>query len=141
MWVMSKIGFFSFVCEHVNPHNPGSGAVKDTIIVRARLRSHLVALKGLLATSDFAAAVVASEAAIVEGGGTDYPFRIKIPQNTVATVVGILAEHIDYDNFKGAVKEHAYHDALMGVWSCMRRLEAAVPLPSKPARHRANRQH
>lgn len=135
MWVMSTIGFFSFVCEHADPSNPGAGSVKDVIIVRARLRAHLEALK--VTMKEFAkigraretALLHASQVAgskIIEGGGTDYPFRIKISKDASVTTLAVLGEQIDYDNFKGAVQDPAYHDALMGVWSCMRRLESCV---------------
>lgn len=134
MWVFTTIGFFSFVGEHADPGNPGAGTVRDangnveTIIVRARLKSHLVALKKVCAnllTED------RGDFSIIGGCGTDYPYRIKMPQALFPQVMALLASRVEYDNFKGAVPAGEYHDSLMGVWSCMRRLEATEPQAKK----------
>jgi hypothetical protein len=131
---MAQCGFFSFVGEHANPSNPGAGVAKGgNIIIRARSREHLEAM--LTQVQDRAGAPCASmadkvlgdamqAAPIIAGGGTDYPFRVKVPKPTAALLMAMLTDDIDYDNFKGAVKDHAYHAALMQVWSCMRKLES-----------------
>jgi hypothetical protein len=143
---MSKIGFFSFVGEHVNPANPGQGAVPGQIIIRARARKHLDALLALALVRS-SAPEASPQARFLEqslrgftvqaGGGTDYPFRIKVPTATAALLTVMLAEDIDYDNFKGAVKDPAYHDALMRVWSVMRSLESEPgKVSQKHAKHK-----
>lgn len=71
----------------------------DRIMVRARVRSHLDALKerfsGLLADCE-----------IKEFAGTDYAYRIFVPKPIWAQVMVGLTEEMDYDNFKSKVARH-----------------------------------
>ena len=83
MWIATTRGFFSAVAKD----GP------DTIVVRARVRGDLENLLPLL-----------GEATIVDGGGTDYPFRVRISRSTWKQALGVLADEIDYGNFKDAVR-------------------------------------
>jgi hypothetical protein len=122
MWVFTKHGFFSAVCarqgggKHGQPIDPGR------IMVRARVRGHLEALKkrfpALLGQCD-----------IQEFAGTDYAFRIFVDKQVWSQVLSGLAEETDYDNFKSEVARHqgptgaAYERSLHEVWSVMHRLQ------------------
>ena len=104
MWIATTRGFFSAVAKD----GP------DTIVVRARVRGDLENLLPLL-----------GEATIVDGGGTDYPFRVRVSRSTWKQALGVLADEIDYGNFKDAVadrqgraREAVYHD----VWENLRDL-------------------
>ena len=94
-------------------------------MVRARLRSHLEALKerfdGLLGDCE-----------IQESTGTDYAFRLFVPKSAWVNVLAGIAEETDYDNFKSEVARHqgkagaAYEHSLHDVWATMHRLQATT---------------
>lgn len=119
MWIFSRYGFFSAVCGR---QPDGLRLEKDRILVRARDRRHLQALKerfqDLLDGCD-----------IRQSAGTDYAFRIVVDKHHWARVVTALAAEIDYGNFKAEVASHQgdegsdYEDALHEVWAVMRRLQ------------------
>lgn len=94
----------------------------DRIMVRARLRSHLEALKERF--SD-----LLGECEIQESAGTDYAFRLFVAKTAWGRVLAALAEETDYDNFKSEVAHHqgkagaAYERALHDVWSVMHELQ------------------
>jgi len=122
MWVFTKHGFFSAVCakqgsgKHSDPIDP------DRIMIRARVRPHLEALKrrfpDLLGLCD-----------IQEFAGTDYAFRIFVDKAAWSQVLSGLAEETDYDNFKSEVARHqgyagaTYERLLHKVWEVMYRLQ------------------
>jgi hypothetical protein len=133
MWIFTKHGFFSAVCarhgngEHSQPVDP------DRIMVRARLRSHLKALKEHFLD-------LLGECEIQESAGTDYAFRLFIPKSVWVQVLAGLAEEMDYDNFKSEVANHqgevgaAYKHGLHGVWSAMHKLQETDGLPTVTAK-------
>jgi len=122
MWVFTKHGFFSAVCarqgsgEHGNPVDP------NRIMVRARLRSHLEALKKRFPDQ-------LGPCEIQEFAGSDYAVRIFVAKSVWSQVLAGLAEETDYDNFKSEVARHqgragaAYERSLHDVWSVMYRLQ------------------
>ena len=122
MWVFTKHGFFSAVCARQGNGKHGRPVDPNRIMVRARVRGHLEALKKrfpeLLAQCD-----------IQEFAGTDYAFRIFVDKVVWSEVLSGLAEEADYDNFKSEVARHqgragaAYERALHEVWSVMNRLQ------------------
>lgn len=122
MWIFTKYGFFSAVCARGGNGGYGQPVDPDRIMVRARLREHLEALKGR-----FPELLGGSE--VVATGGTDYAFRLFADKAVWAQVLGMLAEETDYDNFKSAVAREqgqagaAYEDALHEVWAVMHRLQ------------------
>jgi hypothetical protein len=122
MWLFTKHGFFSAVCARQGDGKHSQPVDTDRIMVRARIRGHLEALKKRFPD-------LLGEAEIQESAGTDYAYRLFAPKSTWTQVVAGLAEETDYDNFKsevarnqgraGAAYEHSLHD----VWSVMHRLQ------------------
>jgi len=122
MWVFTKHGFFSAVCARQGDGTHGQPVDPDRVMVRARVRGHLEALKArfphLLGQSD-----------IHESAETDYAFRIFVPKRVWSEVLAALAEETSYGNIKSEVARHqgragaAYEQALHGVWSVMYKLQ------------------
>jgi hypothetical protein len=121
MWVFTKHGFFSAVCARQGDGTHGQPIDPDRIMVRARVREHLEALRkrfpDLLGQCD-----------ILEFAGTDYAFRILIHKRVWSQVLSGLADETDYDNFKSEVGRQgrgaaAYAGSLHDVWSVMYRLQ------------------
>lgn len=90
MWLFTKHGFYSVVCARQGDGSHGQSVDPDRIMVRARVRSHLEALKqrfdDLLADCE-----------IKEFAGTDYAYRIFVPKSVWSQVVVGLNEEMDYD--------------------------------------------
>ncbi len=62
---------------------------------------------------------VFQNATVTRGIGTDYLYRARVPRAVVAAAMLQQVMAIDYDNFKGSVKEGHRHDAYMAVWNSM----------------------
>lgn len=110
MWVITDRGFYSAVQDDDDP---------DTLVIRARVRTDLVELCKILDA-------IQEPPKIIHGGGTDYPFRVRIPRGSWTFALGQLADGIDYGNFKDSVKARqgkARANVLMGVWSRLIGLE------------------
>jgi hypothetical protein len=122
MWVFTKHGFFSAVCARQGSGKHGQPIDPDRIMVRARVRGHLEALKQRFPDQ-------LGRCDIQESAGTDYAFRLFVGKPAWAEVLAGLAEETDYDNFKSAVARHqgragaSYEHALHDVWSVMHRLQ------------------
>lgn len=119
MWMFSKIGFFSAVAAMKNNKTDPS-----RVVVRARSVDHLKALK-----KEFPAIgkmKIETEGRHPSGFPRDYPARIVMPKDVWSDIVGVLAEEIDYTNFKNSIDEDKYHDAMMRVWSVMRDYQDGV---------------
>ena len=122
MWIFTKHGFFSAVCARQGDGKHGKPVDTDRIMVRARIRSHLQALKKRFPD-------LLGECEIQESAGTDYAYRLFVPKPAWTQVVAGLAEETDYDNFKSEVARHqgregaAYEHSLHEVWSVMHRLQ------------------
>ena len=106
MWLMTTVGFFSIV------RKPG----ENDLTVRARARGDLEAL---------VREYLPSSGPIVVGGGTDYPYRVRVATNVLAQAVARIVEDIDYPNFKNEVagrqgpdRAHVYGE----VWSVLHEL-------------------
>src|SRR5690606_26341981 len=118
-----KHGFFSAVCARQGDGGYGQPVDSDRIMVRSRLRSHLIALMERFPHH-------LGDCEIHESLGTDYAFRLFVSKSNWAQVLAELAGEIDYDNFKSEVGRHqgaagaSYEDSLHDVWSVMRRLHA-----------------
>jgi len=133
MWIFTKHGFFSAVCARKGNGKHGQPVDPDRIMVRARLRSHLKALKERFDD-------LLGDCEIQESAGTDYAFRLFVPKTVWIQVLAGLAEETDYDNFKSEVARHqgkagvAYEHSLHGVWSVMQKLqetEGLLPITAK----------
>ncbi len=100
MWIFTKHGFFSAVCARQGDGKHGQPVDPDRIMVRARVRSHLEALKQRFPD-------LLGEGEIREFAGTDYAYRLFVQKSAWMRVLAGLAEETDYDNFKsevGAIK-------------------------------------
>lgn len=100
MWNMTQHGFVSIV-------NKGGG-----LQVRARDKESLEAFCDLAKID---------RSRIVEGGGTDYQFRVRrVSKRDVKRYVCAVVDGIDYDNFKNRAKNargKKYADFLSRIWS------------------------
>jgi hypothetical protein len=119
MWLFTKHGFYSVVCARTGDGGYGQPIDESRLMVRARIRQHLEALK-----TRFPALLAQVE--ILAFPGSDYAFRIFVPKTTWVTVAAELADEIAYDNFKSEVARGSagddYEAALHEAWSVMNRL-------------------
>jgi hypothetical protein len=122
MWIFTKHGFFSAVCARQGGGKRGQPVDPDRMMVRARVRAHLEALKKRFPE-------LVGQCDIQESVGTDYAFRILVAKPVWSQVLACLAGETDYDNFKSEVARHqgkagaAYEHALHEVWSVMYELQ------------------
>jgi len=120
MWLFTKYGFYSVVCARQGDGGYGQPIDENRLMVRARLRQHLEALR-----TRFAA--VLGDAEILAFPGSDYAFRIFVPKTAWVTVAAELTDEIAYDNFKAEVARgdasQSYEAALHDVWNVMNRLQ------------------
>lgn len=100
MWIFLKDSFLSIV------QKPGD---TDTLTVRARIAGDIEA--------------VFPNAEVIEGAGTDYRYRARIPRETVANAMHDKVMNLSAANFKSSVKNPKRHDAYMGVWQVMYRYQ------------------
>ena len=122
MWLFTKHGFFSVVCARQDDGTQGQPIDSTRLMVRARVRGHLEALKerwpDALGPSD-----------ILTSTRTDYRFRMFVDKQAWSRVIAELTLETDYDNFKSAVARHQgpagapYERALHDVWEVMNRLQ------------------
>lgn len=122
MWIFTKHGFFSAVCARQGDGKRGQTVEPARIMVRARVRGHLDALKQQFPD-------LLGKCEIQDSAGTDYAFRVFVQKSAWMQVLSGLAEETDYDNFKTEVAHHqgragaAYEASLHDVWSVMRQLQ------------------
>ena len=122
MWLFTKYGFYSTVCARQGDGSHGQPVDPDRIMVRARVRDHLEALKERFSE-------LLADCEIKENAGTDYAFRIFVDRVVWSQVLLGLYDDMDYDNFKSAVARHqgnegaAYEHSLHEVWSEMYKLQ------------------
>jgi hypothetical protein len=122
MWIFTKHGFFSAVCARQGDGKHGKPIDPNRIMVRARVRGHLEALKERFPDH-------LGQCEIQESTGTDYAYRLFVQKSAWTQVLAGLAEETDYDNFKSEVAHHQGHDgaayehSLHEVWSVMNRLQ------------------
>ena len=74
MWIFTKHGFFSAVCARQGDGKHGEPVDLDRIMVRARIRGHLEALKKRFPD-------LLGECEIQESAGTDYAYRLFVPKS------------------------------------------------------------
>lgn len=126
MWLFTKWGFFSAVTarKRLRP-KPGEKYVrysktldKGKLMVRARVREHLEALRARFHKLIGAAEILESESA-------DYRFRMIVKKQQWTEIATALADEIEYGNFKDECKHNVqqtgwdYVNALMRVWGIM----------------------
>lgn len=100
MWVFTTKGFVSVVAWR---------GCRKTVCVRARSLAHLQALF--------------PGAEVVTLRDADYRHRARVTRDEFATMLLREAQAVQYDNFKDAIVDHAYHDACLDVWHAMRPLQ------------------
>ena len=131
MWFFTKHGFFSAACARQGNGKHGQLVDPDRIMVRARLPSHLKALKERFDD-------LLGDCEIQISAGTDYAFRLFVQKSVWVQVLAGLAEETDYDNFKSEVARHqgeagvAYEHSLHEVWSVMNRLQKNNGIVEEP---------
>ena len=122
MWVFTKYGFFSAVCARQGSGGRGQPVDPGRVMVRARVRGHLDALKGRFPE-------LLGGCEVREFAGADYAFRIFAAKSEWSRALAALAEEVDYDNFKAEVARHggtagaAYERSLHQVWTVMDKLQ------------------
>lgn len=122
MWLFTKHGFFSAVCARQGDGKHGQPVDTDRMMVRARNRGHLEALKTRFPD-------LLGKCELFESDMTDYAYRLFVEKSAWVQVLAGLAEETDYDNFKSEVARHqgkagaAYERSLHDVWSVMRKLQ------------------
>ena len=122
MWIFTKHGFFSAVCARQGGGQHGQPVDLDRIMVRARVRGHLEALRERFPD-------LLGVCQIRESAGTDYAYRLFVDKPTWSQVLAGLAEDTDYDNFKSEVARHpgragaSYERSLHEIWLHMKRLQ------------------
>jgi hypothetical protein len=120
MWVFTRYGFFSVVCAK---NLSAGGLDKSHLMIRARSAAHLKTLK-----DRFSKQLAGCEISVAKD--TDYPCRLIVARDTWTEISRLLADEIDYGNFKSEVARHKgndnYEESLHKVWSVMRRFQDAV---------------
>lgn len=118
IWIFTRHGFFSVVCARKEQGDRGQDLDHAVLIVRARLRGHLKALKRRFPEELGGAEIRAFQ-------GTDYACRIFVEKPVWVRVVSELAGELDYGNFKSEVARSQgssgkkYEAALHEVWAAM----------------------
>ena len=109
MWLFTTIGFYSVTTV---PGQPGM------MQIRARAKADLQRL--IDATSDDWRQRWATECLeIIETPEADYRWRVLMSQGQWIDVAELLADAIDYENFKDAAHETQSDKPLMAIWSAM----------------------
>ena len=133
MWLITPIGFFSVVQKP-------SDKSRDTLTVRARVRSDLEALRDTY---------IPALGEIKESPSNDYRFRAVAARANLAAAAASLIANLDYSNFKsevakrqGVKREQLYHD----VWHVLYQLQtgnyeaATTAAPLLPGARKAGTQ-
>lgn len=138
MWLFTKHGFYSVVKKPFRDSFRSTGNPHPVTFyqIRARVHSHLEALKKLTRI----------KSPIIEGGATDYKFRVVVSPRVWKRIGPILvsAAEIDYANFKSEVARKLgygdkYEKALHRVWSIMNELQKEKREEPKPLNESAYR--
>ncbi len=121
MWMMTRYGFFSITCAREGLGEPLQPVDPNRLMVRARTRTHLAALKARFPAL--------SQAELFESTSADYRYRLFVEKRLWASVVGEIVLETDYDNFKAKVgqsmpEDGAYLSALHSTWATMHRLQS-----------------
>ena len=121
MWIFTRYGFFSIACAST----PDGAIDTGTMMVRSRLREHLISLKDRFPDSDV------GKAEIQSSDHTDYRYRIVVSKSAWVAALAELATEQTWANFKNEASRfsrakkmaYAYVDALHSIWDVMYRLQ------------------
>lgn len=110
MWIFTKDGFFSVVQK---PGQKGS----DMVTIRSRDKKDLLNLVKVI-----------GQHVIVDGGGTDYEFRLICHKRAFKTYLANQVNEIDYDNFKHEVqiKDKKRASIYLEIWGAMTRVAKSI---------------
>jgi predicted small integral membrane protein len=121
MWIFTRYGFFSIACA-----SKTDGTIDpDNLMVRARLREHLVSLRDRFPDSEI------GKAEILSWDGRDYKYRIIVSKVAWVGALTEMAAEQTWSNFKNEASRfsrakkmaHAYVDSLHQIWEVMCRLQ------------------
>lgn len=115
MWLCFNRSFLSIVEKDCHPHE---------LLVRARRPGDIER--------------IFPKAKVTESTNTDYRYRAKVPRAAIADALAKEVERISYSNFKDSVADKPLHDAYMGVWTVMSRMQPTRPYATAG---RSNRGH
>lgn len=104
MWVFLNDAFLSIV----EPSVEDQGRSED-LLVRARFDGDIEK--------------VFPSADVKQTDNHDYAYRALINRHKVADVIASEVDHINYNNFKGSVRQKFRHDAYIDVWVQMYRAQ------------------
>jgi hypothetical protein len=108
MWILTDFGFFSVVKKHG----------EQELTVRSRVREDLELLRERY---------LPDLGPVLEGAGSDYPYRARASAAAVAAAISKAVTDIDYGNFKDSVEirqGHARGAVYSKVWAALMKLEA-----------------
>lgn len=121
MWIFTRSGFFSVTRSIDDP---------SQMQIRARVRTDL---ENLCANFGLGARILDTPAA-------DYRYRVIVPPETVVNLFTMLAQTIDYSNFKQAVHDTPGQEDKAGpymrVWATMAALQPTPPHSRDPDQFR-----
>lgn len=114
MWICLNRAFLSIV----EPERGTNGA-SPTLLVRARRPGDIEA--------------VFPDVKVEKRPERDYLFRAMVPREAVAEAIAAEVLGIDYNNFKGSVRNNKLHDAYAGFWNIHARLQPTPPYSGRAA--------
>lgn len=123
MWIFNEDGFFSVVRNKDN---------QSQVLIRARKDEDLTRLLARVERTDDSEDVVGRWT----DEASDYHYRLVIADTLFLRYLATTVVQMDYTT---SIKDHidqgdqARHDALMGVWTEMARIQPKAPWSGKPA--------
>ncbi len=117
MWLFTRYGFYSIACAR----RPDGEIDANTLMIRARRKSHLVSLQDCFPTI--------AGAEILTTPDRDYRCRILVAKSDWAAVMAALVEEQLWSNFKDETARYqgkegvGYLHALHDVWRVMHRMQ------------------
>lgn len=104
MWIIGNDFFLSMVAKD---------CARDELLVRARCPGDIEK--------------IFPEAKVFESLDTDYRYRAVLKRATIAAAMAGEVQRIAYSNFKSSVADDKLHDAYMGVWTILSKLQPTPP--------------
>lgn len=111
MWLFTKTGYFSIIRDL---HSP------DFLCVRSRVAGDLELL--------------VPRAKVTENRITDYRYRARVPAPWIVSAVAEEITWIDYDNFKGAIRDPRRSRAYNEVWKTLAQMQEEFILSDQIAK-------
>lgn len=101
MWIATNFGWFSVVEDRND---------SDMVFIRGRSIEHMDHL------TDYTDKIIDRNIELIEMISADYRYRIHISKEEFKSLMALVIDDINYDNFKNSIKSPKYKHALMGVW-------------------------